>query len=666
MNGPAHSASGLAALLPAPGAPFALLHRPGAGHPDTVDVVSGPVRTAATLADLRLDPAPGLPDAAAAPPDGPGPAHRVLALVPHRQIAERGFAAPDDGTPLLAMDITTQHTVLLDRLLALLPERELHVEEEGFDLDDDRYAAGVDALTRREIQRGEGANFVLARSLRGRIRDFDRTRALAALRRLLTVESGAYWTYLVCTGDRYLIGSSPEQHVRATGTRVSMNPISGTYRYPPGSGPDRDGLLRFLADPKEIHELYMVVDEELKMMTELCGPRVRVCGPTLAWMSRLAHTQYHLHGESALPLTDVLRATLPAPTVTGSPVENACRVIARHEPAGRGYYSGVLALAGREDGRRALDAVILLRTADITADGAVRLSTGATVVRDSVPAEEAAETTAKAAGLLTALTRDDRARLPAPAAASPDGSLDADPAVRAALRARNDAVAAFWLGDRARPPRPRRPGPRVAVVDAEDRFTSMLAQQLGAVGCRVDLHPWWSALEAADDPATVLLLGPGPGDPRDVADPRVARLRSLAARRLAQRLPLAAVCLGHQAVCGVLGLRLVRLARPRQGARMRVGLWGRERHVGFYNSFTARCDTDRCTLPGPDAAARVWREDGGEVIALDGPGLATVQFHAESLLTEDGPDLLRELVDRARRTGRRTGVLTSHRAEEHA
>ncbi|WP_342748786.1 chorismate-binding protein [Streptomyces phaeoluteigriseus] len=458
MNGPAHSAHGLAALLPAPGAPFALLHRPGAGHPDTVDVVSGPVRTAATLADLRMDTAPG-PNAPAAPLDGPGPAHRVLALVPHRQIAERGFAAPDDGTPLLAMDITTQHTVPLDRLLALLPERELHVEEEGFDLDDDRYAAGVDALTRREIQRGEGANFVLARSLHGRIRDFDRTRALAALRRLLTAESGAYWTYLVCTGDRYLIGSSPEQHVRATGTRVSMNPISGTYRYPPGSGPDRDGLLRFLADPKEIHELYMVVDEELKMMTELCGPRVKVCGPELAWMSRLAHTQYHLHGESALPLTDILRATLPAPTVTGSPVENACRVIARHEPAGRGYYSGVLALAGREDGRRALDAVILLRTADITADGAVRLTTGATVVRDSVPAEEVAETTAKAAGLLTALTRDDRARLPAPAAAGPAGSLDADPAVRGALRARNDAVAAFWLGDRTRPAQAPRPRP---------------------------------------------------------------------------------------------------------------------------------------------------------------------------------------------------------------
>ncbi|KOG74825.1 hypothetical protein ADK77_03935 [Streptomyces antibioticus] len=659
MSESARNARGLAALLPPPGTPFAVLHRPGAGHPGTVDVVSGPLRTAATLAELSLD------DESAPASPGPGPAHRVLALVPHRQIAERGFAAPDDGTPLLAMDIGTQHTVPLERMLALLPDRELHVEETGFDLDDDRYAAGVDALTRQEIQRGQGANFVLARSLHGRIRDFDRTRALAALRRLLIAESGAYWTYLVCTGDRYLIGSSPEQHVRVAGSRVSMNPISGTYRYPEGGRPDRESLLRFLADPKEIHELYMVVDEELKMMTELCGSRVRVSGPTLAWMSRLAHTQYHLHGESPLPLTDILRGTLPAPTVTGSPVENACRVIARHEPAGRGYYSGVLALAGQEGGRRALDAVIVLRTADITADGSVRLTTGATVVRDSVPREEAAETTAKAAGLLTALTRGPAGRAAAPAHAAPDVSLGADPAVRAALRSRNDGIAAFWLGGGARLPAPSPHGPRVAVIDAEDRFTSMLAQQLRAVGCHVTLHPWWSVPEAADDPGTVLLLGPGPGDPRDVGDPRVARLRSLAGRRLARRLPLAAVCLGHQAVCGVLGLPLVRLARPRQGARMRVGLWGRDRHVGFYNSFTARSDTDRCPLPGRDATARVWRRDGGDVVALDGPGLATVQFHAESLLTEDGPDILRELVDRAARTERRTEALMSRRAKEH-
>ena len=83
-------------------------------------------------------------------------------------------------------------------------------------------------------------------------------------------------------------------------------------------------------------------------------------------MSRLAHTEYSLEGETGKPLTDVLRHTLLAPTVTGSPLVNACRVIRRYEPKGRGYYSGVIGLVGSdEDGRRSLDSAILIRTADI-------------------------------------------------------------------------------------------------------------------------------------------------------------------------------------------------------------------------------------------------------------------------------------------------------------
>ena len=65
-------------------------------------------------------------------------------------------------------------------------------------------------------------------------------------------------------------------------------------------------------------------------------------------MARLTHSEYVLTGAAALDVRDVLRETLLAPTVTGSPLENAFRVIARHESTGRGHYSGVLALIGRD------------------------------------------------------------------------------------------------------------------------------------------------------------------------------------------------------------------------------------------------------------------------------------------------------------------------------
>ncbi len=113
----------------------------------------------------------------------------------------------------------------------------------------------------------------------------------------------------------------------------------------------------------------MVVDEELKMMSAVCPDGGRIRGPYLKRMSRLTHTEYLLEGRSTLDPREVLRRTMFAPTVTGSPMGNACAVIARHETTARGYYAGVLArFTPRRTGGVDLDAPILIRTAYL--DGA--------------------------------------------------------------------------------------------------------------------------------------------------------------------------------------------------------------------------------------------------------------------------------------------------------
>ena len=60
-----------------------------------------------------------------------------------------------------------------------------------------------------EIGNGEGANLVVGRHYRAQLRDWNVDKALTVLRRLLTSERGAYWTYCFWTGDRFLIGASP-------------------------------------------------------------------------------------------------------------------------------------------------------------------------------------------------------------------------------------------------------------------------------------------------------------------------------------------------------------------------------------------------------------------------------------------------------------------------
>ncbi|MDV9169073.1 anthranilate synthase family protein [Streptomyces sp. W16] len=611
---------------------FALLHRAGSAGPDEVDLLVGPVSAVASLADLPV-------------PDGPGAGpHEVLAVLPYRQVTERGYPCPDDGAPLLALTVEDQQVLPLHQLLAQLPDEPVEVVDGAFDIDDDRYADTVRRVVDDEIGRGEGANFVIRRSYVAELPDWSAARALAFFRRLLCHETGAYWTFLIHTRERTFVGATPERHLSLAGGRAVMNPVSGTYRYPP-TGPVLSEVMGFLADAKETDELYMVVDEELKMMGRVCERGGRVTGPYLKEMARLAHTEYLLEGDSTADVRDILRETMFAPTVTGSPLESAARVISRYEHEGRGYYSGVAALIGRDGaGRRAMDSVILIRTADIDPAGTMRIGVGATLVRHSDPESEVAETRATAAGLLSALGTEPTATTTAPGTRRRPGFAN-HPDVLAALRTRNATLAGFWLedsGTRAQP-HPGLAGRRILVVDAEDTFTSMARHALASLGPAVTVRRF-------DEPYSVdehdlVIVGPGPGDPRDTGHPKIAHLRGLAERLLGTGKPFFAVCLGHQVLSTVLGLDLVRRDVPNQGTQVKIDFFGRTEVVGFYNTFTALSGTD--TLPGPAGRGpiRVARDPGsGEIHALRGRGFASVQFHPVSVLTRHGTDILGELL----------------------
>lgn len=605
--------------------PFALLRRRTPGQDEeTVEVLVGPVATYDRLADL--------------PDEG-------LALVPFRQIRERGFDVRDDGTPLTVLVPEETYGIPLAAALEQLPAHDVRVEGGGFDVADEAYAQIVGRVLREEIGQGEGANFVIRRTYEGEIPGFSRADALALFRRLLEGERGAYWTFVVHTGERTLVGASPEVHVRMSGGTVVMNPISGTYRYP-ADGPTADHLLGFLADGKEIEELSMVVDEELKMMCTVGDMGGVVVGPRLKEMAHLAHTEYELRGKSSLDVREVLKETMFAATVTGSPVQNACRVIERHEVGGRGYYAGALALIGRDSGgAQTLDSPILIRTADIDANGGLRVPVGATLVRGSDPASEVAETHAKAAGVLAALgVRPSR-----PRAEHARVRLADDPRVRAALDGRRASLAPFWLRMQERS---AELGGHALVVDGEDTFTAMLGHVLRSSGLEVTVRRFdepglREAVLAHEGP---VVLGPGPGDPSDLDDPKMRFLRDLTAEVIRDhRHGVLGVCLGHELIAAELGLEIVRKEVPCQGAQTTIDLFGRPETVGFYNSFVARCD-DEVAEELSAHGVEVSRADNGEVHAVRGPGLAGVQFHPESILTLNGAAVVRELVGQLRNT----------------
>jgi 2-amino-4-deoxychorismate synthase len=383
----------------------------------------------------------------------------------------------------------------------------------------------------------------------------------------------------------------------------------------------------------------MVVDEELKMMCDICSEGGQVLGPYLKPMTHLIHTEYLLAGRSHHDVRDVLRDSMFAATVTGSPVENACRLIRKYEREGRGYYASVLALLGRDaDGEATADAPILIRTGDVSLGGDLKVTAGATLVRDSDPAYETEETHAKAGGILNAF-----GLVEAPTQARVGiRDLVVDEDVLIALASRNQRLSRFWMTDQSDTGAvPALTGRTAVILDGEDDFVNMLRHVLAVLGMKVSVvrHDAWQpgVLDGFD----LVVIGPGPGDPRDVGHPKMAVLREAVRGLLASGQRFLAVCLGHQILCGELGLPLRYKDIVFQGTQTRVEMLGREEDVGFYNTFVARAgDVDAL----PDGVHVDRDSESGDVHVVTGPHYRGIQFHAESILSENGYGILRDLV----------------------
>ncbi len=593
---------------------------------DTVTLIGGPRADIESLADIPVV-------------EGAEERWDHLVLVPYAQVRERGFAAHQDGTPLSVIRADLLAELPLAEVLDQLPDAPIEfVDRGGFDTSDDDYAETVRQIIDGEIGVGEGANLVIGRHYRAQVADWGHDRALTVLRRLLERERGAFWTFLIFTGDRYLIGASPERHVSLDAGQVRMNPISGTFRMRGlETHADRKReLLRFLSDEKEIYELFMVVDEELKMMCDICHEGGLVLGPYLKPMSHLVHTEYLLAGRTDRDVRDVLRDSMFAATVTGSPVENACRLIEQYEPEGRGYYASIAALVGRDaEGRPKADAPILIRTADVDLDGRLKVSAGATLVRDSDAAYETAETWAKAAGILSAFGLVDAA----PPAADGFDAFTREDDVLIALGSRNQRLSQFWLSDQSgTEPEPHLVGKRVVILDGEDDFVNMLSHVFGVLGMSTDIVRHDDYGDGDLDGYDLVVVGPGPGDPR-ADEPKMRVLRGAVDRLLERGQPFLGVCLGHQTLCHQLGLDLTFKDIVFQGTQSRLDVLGRSETVGFYNTFVARAPEQ-----GLPEGVSVETDDHGDVHLVAGPHYRGIQFHAESILTQRGYELLRDVV----------------------
>jgi len=187
----------------------------------------------------------------------------------------------------------------------------------------------------------------------------------------------------------------------------------------------------------------------------------------------------------------------------------------------------------------------------------------------------------------------------------------------------------------------------VLMLDNYDSFTWNLVQYLGELGAAVKV--------VRNDEITVdavaalaperIVISPGPGTPNE------AGITLSLIRRLAGRIPILGVCLGHQAIGQAFGGQVVRARRVMHGKVSRVHHDGNGVFAGIPNDFVATryhsLVISRDTLP--DCLAITAESDDGEIMGVRHRTLAVegVQFHPEALLTEHGHALLRNFLDPA-------------------
>lgn len=262
----------------------------------------------------------------------------------------------------------------------------------------DSYRRAVD-VAKEHIRAGDIFQVVLAQRF-----DFTLDADPFDVYRVLRQVNPSPYMYLVRTPQVTLVGSSPEPMVQLLDGRVISRPIAGTRRRGRSDEEDRRLGAELREHPKETAEHVMLVDlarndvgRVVRFGTEQVDELM-----TLERYSHVMHLTSQVSGELAEGRTpiDVLRATLPAGTVSGAPKVRAMEIIDALEPAKRGPYAGVV---GYLDFAGDIDTAIAIRTMVVHPDGRASVQAGAGVVADSVPEHEDLECHNKARALLAAV-----------------------------------------------------------------------------------------------------------------------------------------------------------------------------------------------------------------------------------------------------------------------
>lgn len=421
-------------------------------------------------------------------------------------------------------------------------------------------------------------------------------------RKLKAINPSPYSFYFNLGENEYLVGASPEMFVRVTGRRIETCPISGTIRRGVDAIEDSEQILKLLNSKKDESELTMCSDVDRNDKSRVCEPgSVRVIGRRQIEMySKLIHTVDHIEGRlrEGMDAFDGFLSHAWAVTVTGAPKLWAMRYIEETEKSPRAWYGGAVGAVGFNGD---MNTGLTLRTVRIK-DGIAEVRAGATLLNDSDPDDEEAETELKASAMLLAVREAGRSN-------QGIGARDAS-----------------QVGS----------GINILLVDHEDSFVHTLANYFRQTGAQVTTVRSPVGEQVFDNlQPNLVVLSPGPGSPSDFdCASTIEKVRKRA-------IPLFGVCLGLQAIAEAYGGKLGQLDAPMHGKPSRINIEepgivfsGLEKQVtiGRYHSLYADPQ-----MLNEDFIITAKSEDG-VIMGFEHKSepVAAVQFHPESIMSLGG------------------------------
>ena len=215
------------------------------------------------------------------------------------------------------------------------------------------------------------------------------------------------YMYFLKIDDLHIVGASPEILVRLQNNQVTVRPIAGTVKRGKTDKEDKDLSEKLRNDEKEIAEHLMLIDLGRNDVGRIAktGSVETTDQMIIEKYSHVMHLVSNVIGDlkenqSAI---DVLKATLPAGTLSGAPKVRAMEIIDELEPDRRGIYGGAI---GYLSWTGNMDTAIAIRTAVIK-DNIIKVRAGGGIVHDSDPESEYQESLNKAQSIFNAIEEMD-------------------------------------------------------------------------------------------------------------------------------------------------------------------------------------------------------------------------------------------------------------------